>query len=95
MRRRCATVLFAGVLGLVSVQGAPRVYFTDYNAESINIQVSYWYAPVDSWAFMEHSERVNYRIMEEFERLGLDFAFPSKTSFVKKPNSRGTTNYAA
>ena len=29
MRRRCATVLFAGVLGLVSVQGAPPVYFTD------------------------------------------------------------------
>ena len=29
MRLRCATVLIAGVLGLVSVQGAPPVYFTD------------------------------------------------------------------
>jgi small-conductance mechanosensitive channel len=62
----------------------PRVFFNDYNAESLNIQVVYWYAPVDGWAFMEHSERVNYRIMEEFARLGVEFAFPSRTVYVKQ-----------
>jgi small-conductance mechanosensitive channel len=61
----------------------PRVFFNDYNAESLNIQVVYWYAPTDNWAFMEHSERVNYRIMEEFARLGVEFAFPSRTVYVK------------
>jgi small-conductance mechanosensitive channel len=74
---------------------APRVYFTDYNTESLNIQIVYWYAPVDSWAYMEHSERVNLRIMEEFERLGVEFAFPSKTAYVKKPSSRGAAPFAA
>jgi small-conductance mechanosensitive channel len=73
----------------------PRVYFNDYNAESLNIQVVYWYAPVDSWAYMEHCERVNYRIMEEFERLGVEFAFPSRTVYVKKPNQRGAAPFAA
>jgi MscS family membrane protein len=69
----------------------PRVYFNDYNAESLNILVIYWYAPVDWWAYMEHCERVNYRIMEEFERLGIEFAFPSRTVYVvnqdKRPNA--------
>lgn len=73
----------------------PRVYFTDYNTESLNIQVTYWYAPVDSWAFMEHCERVNFRIMEEFDRLGIEFAFPSKTVYVKNQNKRGTSSFAA
>src|SRR5438874_5717248 len=61
----------------------PRVFFSEFAAESLTIQVVYWYAPVDWWSYMEHSERVNFRIMEEFERLGIDFAFPSKTSYVK------------
>ena len=60
----------------------PRVHFNDFNAESLNIQVLYWYAPPDWWDYMEHCERVNFRIMEEFERLGVDFAFPSRTLYL-------------
>jgi MscS family membrane protein len=76
------------------------VHFSDFAAESLNIQISYWYAPVEPTAFAEHTERVNFRIMEEFDRLGIDFAFPSKTAFVKNTNrgngrSRGTDSYAA
>lgn len=63
---------------------SPKVFFSDFAAESLNIQVVYWYAPADWWSYMEHSQRVNFRIMEEFERLGIEFAFPSKTSYVKK-----------
>ena len=61
---------------------APRVYFNDFNSESLNILVVYWYAPPDWWPYMEHTERVNMRIMEEFERLGVEFAFPTKTLFL-------------
>jgi small-conductance mechanosensitive channel len=78
---------------------SPRVHFTDFSAESLSIQVSYYYAPVDSVAFLEHSERVNFRIMEEFDRLGIDFAFPSKTPYVTNQNrrdrGRGPDSYAA
>ena len=79
---------------------SPRVHFSDFAAESLNIKIDYWYAPVDSAAFDEHSERVNFRIMEEFDRLGIDFAFPSKTPYVKNASrgtqrGRGTDSYAA
>ncbi len=73
----------------------PRVHFTDYLAESLNIQIIYWYAPVDSWAYQEHCERVNYRIMEGLDRLGVEFAFPSKTAYVKNQNKRPGTSFAA
>lgn len=64
---------------------APRVNFSEFAAESLNVQVTYWFAPVDSKEFAEHTERVNFRIMEEFDRLGIEFAFPSKTPFVSNP----------
>jgi potassium-dependent mechanosensitive channel len=78
----------------------PRVHFTDFAAESLNIQISYWYAPVESTAFAAHTERVNLRIMEEFDRLGIEFAFPSKTPYVQKTkrdngHARGKDSYAA
>lgn len=61
----------------------PKVFFSDFAAESLNIEIAYWYSPADWWGYMEHSQRVNFRIMDEFEKLGIDFAFPSKTAFVK------------
>jgi small-conductance mechanosensitive channel len=73
----------------------PTVYFTDFNTESLNIQVTYWFAPVDARAYLEHCERVNLRIMEEFDRLGVEFAFPSKTAYVKNQPKRGATPFAA
>lgn len=57
----------------------PRAYFNEFNADSLNIIVIYWFAPPDFWGFFEHSEKVNLRIIEEFEKAGIDFAFPTQT----------------
>jgi small-conductance mechanosensitive channel len=68
---------------------SPRVHFSDFATESLNIHVTYWYAPIDSSAFADHTERVNFHIMEEFDRLGVEFAFPSKTAYVTKQTRPG------
>jgi small-conductance mechanosensitive channel len=60
----------------------PRVYFSEFKSDGFNIQVLYWYAPPDNWAYMDHAERVNLRIMEEFERLGVEFVTPPKSFFL-------------
>jgi MscS family membrane protein len=71
----------------------PRVYFNDYNAESLNIMVIYWYAPPAYWDYMEHAERLNLRIFEEFERAGIEFAFPTQTLYLAgDPNRRLTVD---
>ncbi len=60
----------------------PRVYFNDYNAESLNVFVIYWYAPPAYWDYMEHAQRLNLRIFEEFEKAGIEFAFPTQTIYL-------------
>ncbi|MBN1911798.1 MAG: mechanosensitive ion channel family protein, partial [Pirellulales bacterium] len=44
----------------------PRVYFNDYKADSLNLFVIYWYAPPAWWDYMDHAQRLNLRIFEEF-----------------------------
>lgn len=61
----------------------PKVFFSDFNAESLNLQVNYHFAPPDQGAFNEHAQKVNFRILEEFERLGVSFAFPSRTVYLE------------
>ena len=60
----------------------PRVFFNELNDNSLNIYMSYWYHPPDHWAFMAFNEEVNLRIMEEFEREGIEFAFPTTTTYL-------------
>jgi len=60
----------------------PRVYFNDFNADSLNILVIYWFAPPAYWDYLEHAQRVNLRIFEEFERAGIEFAFPTRTLYL-------------
>jgi small-conductance mechanosensitive channel len=65
----------------------PRVFFSEFKPDGFTIQVLYWYAPPDNWAYMEHAERVNLRIMEEFERLGVEFASPPKALYLPPPGA--------
>ena len=60
----------------------PQVYFNDFNAESLNIFVIYWYAPPNYWDYLEHAQRLNLRIFEEYEKAGIEFAFPTSTMFL-------------
>ncbi|MBN2475952.1 MAG: mechanosensitive ion channel family protein [Pirellulales bacterium] len=57
----------------------PRVYFNDFNSQSLNIRVIYWYIPPAYWDFLDHAQRLNLRIFSEFEKAGIEFAFPTQT----------------
>lgn len=57
----------------------PRVYFSEFNADNLNIMVIYWYHPPDYWNYMEYSQNLNLQILERFNAEGLEFAFPTQT----------------
>lgn len=57
----------------------PRVYFSDFNASSLNLLMFYWYHPADYWKYMEFSERVNSEILSRFNAEGIEFALPTQT----------------
>jgi MscS family membrane protein len=61
----------------------PRVYFSDLNADSLNIMVIYWFAPPDYWAYLEHATWLNLQIIERFNAEEIEFAFPTQTIDLK------------
>jgi MscS family membrane protein len=55
----------------------PQVYFNDFNRDSLNIIMLYWYHPPAYWDFLAFNQRVNKQIMAEFEKEGIKFALPT------------------
>ncbi len=66
----------------------PRVFFNDFNDSSLNIIMIYWYFPPDYWGFMAFSETVNLKIMRAFEAEGIEFAFPTTTTYLAQDQRR-------
>ena len=66
----------------------PRVYFNEFNPYSLNILVLYWYHPPDYWSFLAFSQRVNLQIMREFEKEGIQFAFPTSTTYLTQDDEQ-------
>lgn len=62
----------------------PRVFFNDLNTDSLNILMLYWYFPPDYWMYMAFTEYVNLRIMKEFNQEGIEFAFPTTTTYLEQ-----------
>lgn len=72
----------------MSEEFPPRVYFSEFNADSLNIQVIYWYHPPDYWAYMDFSERFNKELFRRFNDEGIDFAIPTQTVYLAGDKTR-------
>ena len=69
----------------------PRVYFDEFNPDSLSIRFFYWYSPPDYWAFSEFSERVNFEIIRRFAEAGIALAPPtSRTQITDESGQRLT-----
>ena len=66
----------------------PRVFFSDFNAASLNILVYYWYHPPNYWDYMAFTERFNKKVFRRFTEEGIDFAFPTQTLFLAGDSKR-------
>jgi MscS family membrane protein len=58
----------------------PRIFFNEFNRDSVNLRIIYWFHPPNYWNFLAFSERLNVEIMERFEAAGIEFALPSTTT---------------
>lgn len=58
----------------------PRVYFNEFNPESFNIRVIYWYSPPNYWDFLEFSQKLNLEICKAFEEHGIKFSLPLRVA---------------
>ncbi len=66
----------------------PRVFFNEFNDASLNILMLYWFHPNDFWAYARMTEKINLEIMERFEAEGIEFAFPTTTTYLAHDDRR-------
>ncbi len=69
----------------------PRIFFNEFNPDSLNIIVFYWYHPPDYWEYMAFTEKFNKEVFRRFNEEGIDFAFPTQTVYVAGDTSRPLT----
>jgi small-conductance mechanosensitive channel len=62
----------------------PKVYFSDFNAASLNIVVYYWFTPPDWWEYLEFNHGFNMELLQRFNEEGIEFAFPTQTLYLKQ-----------
>ncbi|MCK5114530.1 MAG: mechanosensitive ion channel [Phycisphaerae bacterium] len=61
-----------------------RVFFTEFNADSLSISVMYWYAPPDWWEYLAFNHDFNMELLKRFNDEGIEFAFPTQTLYLKE-----------
>ncbi len=66
----------------MSADRPPRVYFDEFNPDSLSIVIFYWYEPADYWAFCELAERINLEIVRRFAEAGIDLVPPTSTTRI-------------
>jgi MscS family membrane protein len=66
----------------------PRVFFNEFNPDSLNILVFYWYHPPRSWESLAFDERVNLEIVRRFTAEGIKFAFPTSTTYLTQEDGQ-------
>ena len=65
----------------------PRVFFDEFNADSFNIRMMYWYHPANYCDFLALNERINLQIFREFEANRIRFLLPSKVTHTSSESS--------
>ena len=61
-----------------------RGHFVSYGDSSLNFEFVYFVNDADYIKYMDIQQNINLLIFKEFERLGIEFAYPTRTIFISK-----------
>ena len=64
-----------------------RGHFASYGDFSLNFEFVYFIIGSDYVKYMDTQQRINLEIYKEFEKRGIEFAYPTQTLFVNKEES--------
>ncbi len=63
-----------------------RVHFASYGDFSLDFEVVYYVNGRDYNKYMDIQQEINFKMKEEFEKRGIEFAYPTQTVFLAKEN---------
>jgi small-conductance mechanosensitive channel len=64
-----------------------RAHFFSYGDFSLIFEIVYYVMSRDYNKYMDIQQEINFRIKEEFERRGIEFAYPTQTLYLEKPKT--------
>ncbi len=61
-----------------------RAHFYNYGDSSLDFEFVYYVIGADYTKYMDIQQAINLKIFEEFEKRGIEFAYPTRTLFLSK-----------
>ncbi len=78
--------IIEGIVREVEGTQFDRCHFSGFGESALTIEAAYYVLSPDYNTYMDIQQRINLRIMEEFGRLGIRFAFPTRTVYMAREN---------
>ncbi len=76
--------IITNIIKNVSDTALDRVHFSSYGDFSLNFEIVYYVLTGDYGKYMNVQQEINLAIKEEFEKQGIEFAYPTQTLFLEK-----------
>ena len=73
------------IIGRIPVATVDRVHFAAFAAYSLDFEIVYYVETSDYVVYMDTQHAINIAIAEEFEKEGIEIAYPTQTLIVEKP----------
>ncbi len=70
-----------------NVERLDRVYFKTFGDFALIFEIVYFMNTSDYKTYLETQEKINLKIKEEFEKEGIEFAYPTQTVILEKAQS--------
>jgi small-conductance mechanosensitive channel len=77
-------VIITNIIKNVSGSAFDRAHFASYGDFSLVFEVVYYVISGDYTKYMNIQQEINFKIKEEFEKRGIEFAYPTQTLFLEK-----------
>ncbi len=61
-----------------------RAHFATYGDSSLNFECVYYVVGADYIKYMDIQQAINLKLFSEFEKRGIEFAYPTRTVFISK-----------
>lgn len=69
-----------------------RAHFSCYGNFSLDFEIVYYVLSSDYNKYMDTQQAINIAIYEEFEKIGIEFAYPTQTLFLEKTENQPKLN---
>jgi len=76
--------IIIGIIGEFNEVKLDRVHFLSFGDFSLNYEIVYFVESNHYHKYMDLRQAINFRIAEEFQKRGIEFAYPTQTLYMRK-----------